>query len=123
MTYFLSHAICGAGLFLVFWYTGRRLFVPMRPAIAELGAAAVFETALGMVLWMGVLFLLAAVGALAPPLLRVGFITTLALAVLYLTRVALKWRRDRAGDGWRVLWSDELDVLDAALRGIPLRGR
>jgi len=29
----------------------------------------------------------------------------------------------RIGGGWRVLWSDELEVLDAALRGIPLRGR
>jgi len=25
----------------------------------------------------------------------------------------------RTADGWRVLWSDELEVLEAALRGIP----
>jgi hypothetical protein len=25
---------------------------------------------------------------------------------------------ERGADGWRVLWSDELDVLDAALRGV-----
>jgi hypothetical protein len=29
----------------------------------------------------------------------------------------------RMPDGWRVLWSDELEVLDAALRGIPRRRR
>ncbi len=29
----------------------------------------------------------------------------------------------RTPDGWRVLWSDELEVLDAALRGIPRRRR
>lgn len=28
----------------------------------------------------------------------------------------------RTGAGWRVLWSDELEVLEAALRGVP-RGR
>lgn len=28
----------------------------------------------------------------------------------------------RTEAGWRVLWSDELEVLDAALRGVP-RGR
>ena len=28
----------------------------------------------------------------------------------------------RTPEGWRVLWSDELEVLDAALRGVP-RGR
>ena len=28
----------------------------------------------------------------------------------------------RTDGGWRVLWSDELEVLDAALRGVP-RGR
>ncbi len=29
----------------------------------------------------------------------------------------------RTAAGWRVLWSDELEVLDAALRGVPRRGR
>jgi hypothetical protein len=29
----------------------------------------------------------------------------------------------RTSTGWRVLWSDELEVLDAALRGVPRRGR
>jgi hypothetical protein len=29
----------------------------------------------------------------------------------------------RTEGGWRVLWSDELEVLDAALRGVPLRPR
>jgi hypothetical protein len=28
----------------------------------------------------------------------------------------------RAPGGWRVSWSDELDVLDAALRGVPRSG-
>lgn len=28
----------------------------------------------------------------------------------------------RSAEGWRVLWSDELEVLEAALRGVP-RGR
>jgi hypothetical protein len=29
----------------------------------------------------------------------------------------------RTPDGWRVLWSDELEVLEAALRGIPRQAR
>lgn len=99
MNYFISHAACGASLFLVFWYSGRLLFAPLRPAIAQLGAPAVFETALGMVVWMLTLFTLAATGALAPPLLRIAFISVLALAALYLVRAGLDRRRGRGVEG------------------------
>jgi len=93
MIYVLLHAACGATLFLVFWFSGRRLSASLRPAVAELGAPAVFETALGMVVWMAALFTLAAVGALSTPLLRIGFFGVLALAVLQLVRTGFDWRR------------------------------